>query len=407
MKLFKLIILFFVYVNVDGQTIQHLVSLDTIISFTNEQIPSHDIRGSTQITSSKNYIYLASDIRGKVTNTQTIFRINQVSHKIDELTYQLPQNKTKNEIQHLSAFAQINDTLFALSFHKSIFVLKINSKNPRSLLFDKLIEVNFTCEYLCFTRHFLFAGDIYKRKKNDPESNSFLLKYSISNNFSFEDKFVFDFEQPEFSYFYPNHWIEVNDDVIFIASTHKYRVDIYDHSFKKLSRFEKHPRDWVAMDENVLSRLNNLIPKNQPVLMIDSLSKYNDLVINRLTDFRQINDTVYFACWYDYDSLSKKKIRYLDFYKFEHGELTEFASNTKDLFIERRDTAIAKKTDYPVMFWNYNSYIGNNQIIIFKPFAPVLYINRPWNEIYKDLNKYYEKNNPVPTIFIYKFNGSE
>jgi hypothetical protein len=403
MKLiFPLILISFHYSYSIAQNIQQYYSLDTIINFSYEQIPVQNIRRSTQLTASKKNVYLAFDIKNKA-DTQIILKVNQSNYSIKKIKYKLPDIVLKNWIKNISAFTQIGDSLFALSFHKTLLVYKM-SLQSNTLDFVSYIELNASPKYIKLTSNYLFACDIYKRDAKHPSNNATIVKYDAKNDYKFLKKHEIDFDHVEFAYFFPNHWIDINENVILVSNTSSYKINVYNHEFKKLSTFEKFPKEWVSMDSEILKRLNKKIPITEPVVMIDSLATYNDKIINRITDVQGVNDSIYFICWYDYDSTSKRSIRYVDFFKLNNNQLINIESNIADKFYHRMDSAIASKNDYPLMFWNYNSYIGDNRIIVFREYAPIQYTNRPWYIITKELNSYYEKNNPMPSIFIYKFN---
>lgn len=378
-----------------SQTIQDKFKLDTLIFLNHKNLTIEKIRKDAIISSTDKYIHIAFSNNVFGNDTNYIISINKSSYKVSYWSFCLPKEMKTKTLDAIYSFST-NDSIFALGFYQSILVLSTNSENQLRIV--KLIELEQSCAYLKVIDNKVFAGNIYKKK--DVTQCAVIYKYGINEQYKEVDRFTFNYPCIEFSYFSPNHWIEIDKENIFIAQTCNYSIDIYNHSFKKKGVIETKKKSWIEMDKSILKTLNHQINATQPVQMIDSLSIYNDQFISRVTGIWKFNDTILFIGWFKFDSTLNKTRKHIDVYNLSSNSFLE--ENLYDPSMFRRDSAIATKDFYPIMYWNYNLDISNNNLTTLRNYAEIEYINNPWKTIYENEKKYFIKNNPIPTLFIYE-----
>ncbi|MDQ3073479.1 MAG: hypothetical protein M3Q97_09490 [Bacteroidota bacterium] len=57
-----------------------------------------------------------------------------------------------------------------------------------------------------------------------------------------------------------------------------------------------------------------------------------------------------------------------------------------------------------VMSWNYYTIMGEDKIVVFRAYADIPYLGKPWKEIRKDEKEYYAEHDPLYSLFIYSLN---
>lgn len=393
-----LFIFFFSWNNkATAQSIQDQFNLETIIPIKFKGVSIAKLKHDAIISSTNKFIHLAFSYDLFENDTGYILSVNKNTYEVTYSYYILTSEQRKTTYHSLYSFTS-NDTLFALGYFNSIVVLATSKTNELNIL--QLIKTEQSCEYLKLTSKFLFGGNLYKRKEGS--KSAMIYKYSRNNLSKSADRFNFDYPCIEFSYFQPNHWIEIDENYIFIAHTCDYKIDLYDLNFQHISQTNIIKKNWVNMDKTTLERLINKIPVTNPVNMIDSLSSYNDKKISRVIGLWKLNENQLCVGWYNFDSSSNRTKKFLDILEIKNNKLIPIKEDLYDQAIFRKDSSLVLKEEYPIMYWNYNSEISNNFIIVFRNTADIDYINTTWKSINENEKKYYKLHNPIPALFIYR-----
>ncbi len=390
-----------------SQEIGDIFTLDTIVGITDLPIKNINPNFNSKITSNKSFYIVHTFTR----------------YKTDEFCFTLI-DKTKKTYKHfISQSKELKNRIYSSEAHtiaandNFIFVVYFNL-----LATFKIVKTNNAVNRIDFYKFFtipesynylsanesneIFGANFYNRSKNKHELNSLLHAYKlIDTNLINEWAITPRFKNIEFSYFSPNHWLSNSGKYIVSSQTTSYDLDVYNIEGKFKYRFNAKKVNWVEMDDKAIKKIRETIPSNFPGKLIDSLKRYNDKQISRIEGVWFINEDSLLVRYYLYDSLSKLKIRYFDLYHINDDSATLLVGNLVDGRFPVNINKIITKNNFDMLSWNHENLIANNEIVIVKNYAPISnFVGKPWREVKKEEEDFYEKNAPIFTLIIFKLN---
>lgn len=400
--------LVFVGLLFDGkaQEIGDAFKLDTIILINKYPLNNINPISNTLITANNDYYIIHSFTRFKTDS----FSFTFIDKKTKTYKNFIPYSKELKQILFSSEAHAIsaNSNYIGIVYFKVFALFKIVKVNNfvNGIEFYKSFDIPESYSYIDIKEDGSVVGaNIYERSRSESEKNSLIHTYKFSNNqLELTNSFYPFFEDIEFSHFSPNHWISTNDKYITISQTTSYDISIFDRSGKLKYQFKRDKPDWVHMDENAILRIRKNVPINHSAITIDSLQKYNDRKISRVEGVWFVNKDTLAVRYYLYDTASKMKVRYFDFYRIEDEKEILLKCCLVDGKFPINIKKIVTKDNFDILTWNYNNCIYNNELILIKDFAPINYLDRQWVEIKKEEEAYYKNNDPVISVLIFSIN---
>lgn len=403
MKTIKIAFILFISLNSNAQNIQKYFCLDTAIQITDKSVSYVNTRRNALLSQTDNNTYVL--FTSIDTANQLLLNVINNNNKItSKIRFSFQKEDLNNYHNYISSIT-CNDSLFVISIYRRIIVYKIDWKYLQ-LTFLKSLPSNTSYDNIYLANDsILFISDIYKHDYDTPNDNSIILKLNINTN-RVEKKLNFTFKNIEFAYFTPNHWVAFDNNKIYVSQTTDYKIELFNHELEKTGEILSNKTCWKNMDSFTMAKFRMTIPKHHPKIYIDSLSIYNDKLINRLIGVWKFNDSSLLTCWINYDSIQNRTRHFIDIYSQDKsGKYKLLKEDIIDSFMFINDSSIADKNFYPIMFWNNKSNISRNGIVVLKNYANVKYLNESWKLINENEKKYYFDNNPIPTVFFYRKNN--
>jgi hypothetical protein len=389
------------------QEIKNHFKLDTLINLNLETNNNININQNLLLSGNSNLILVHYYSRIK-TDSFLFCVINKNGFKVKN--FRAVSSELKNEIYSSEPSAiSVNKDFIVLSYFKKIaffrFVLN-NNKEIENILFHKIFNVPETFKFLEFRNDTdLLCGRIYNRSRKNSKENTIIQRYTVSNDsIKLHVTFNPEFENVEFSHFSPNHWISSNNKLIVVSQTTEYKLSFFDYSGNFLFNHIDTKPNWVKLNEERIKKIRSSVPINYAALLIDSLREVNDKLISRIEGVWFLNNDSLVVRYYIFDCISNMRIRYFDVFKLYNSKLELIYSDLQDGKFPLAINEIVSKSNYDILSWNYMNYIGRNQILMLKNYAPINYLNRSWLEIKKEEENYYKENDPIPSLLIFNYN---
>lgn len=386
-----------------SQELKETVKLDTVIHLNNLPIKNLSVRSYSLITSDENQYIIYPFSRNKM-DTFFFVSINKKDKAIKNFVVYAPA--LKKEIYSPEAMAiSINNSFIVIAYSKKLAFFKLGKANGivNNISFLKAVDVPITYKFLQLNNEGrLTCGSIYNRSRKKSEENSIIDNYLFNGDTLIKENSITPhFDNIEFSHFNPNNWIAANSNYTAVSQTTAYNIVFYNKQGKAAFSINTHKDNWVQVKNDQMKNIRKHVPEHYPSILIDSLKDLNDYSISRIEGIWFLNEHDFFVRYFQYDTASKKKIHFFDQYNIVSDTAYLVKANLMDGKFPIKVEETVTKQNYNLLTWNYNNYIGNDNIVIFKNYAPIQYLNRTWLDIKKEEELYYRDNAPIPSLFIF------
>ncbi len=387
-----------------AQELQNIMKLDTILALNNLPIKDLDVRSNSFVSSNSSHYLLHPSTRSKK-DTFCFTFISKKTKQVNHLKVYAP--KVNSGLISSDVFSiGMNDEYIVLGHQERLSFFRILKERKEVVRIDfvKSFDIPAIYKYLkMYNDGRLVCGYIYNSSRKNEQENSLIHYYRFTTDTLYKQNAVFPkFNDVEFSHFSPNDWIAANNSYVAVSQTTSYHITFYDMQGKEKFSIAPIKRNWVQMSVDRMKNIRKHAPPRYPSILIDSLKNLNDFSISRIEGIWFLNEDHFLVCYFQYDSIGKRKVRYFDKYKIRSDSALLEESDLIDGKFPININEIVTKENYRLLTWNYNTYIGNGNILIFKNYAPISYLGRKWVEIKKEEEAYYKENDPVPSLFIYE-----
>jgi hypothetical protein len=376
-----------------GQNVQSIIRLDTIIN-TGYPLETEFDKVISNVNKNELWMYIPN---WNESDTVTFIKLDLNTNGYDTLSCIIPGLPYKIQSPVAEAMS-ISDKYVLLAFFKSIALF---TRSGNRLVFDKIFPINETYSYYRINGEQVICGKAYNHHPLSEPSKTLLVVYDIKKD-AFVKVLEPAFKNIEFSHFGGNHWIDASASSVLFAQTTEYSIDIYNTALESKGKIKREAKDWNSFNNAVMTRLSKKIPQGSSKVLIDSLTPY-DRTVSRLEGAYFINDSMVLVRYIPQNSFTNNDYRKYDLWQLQSGKWLLVKNDLEDKKFTPAET-MTKDNFYITGGSSVDMFISNGRVIIVRAGSPVDLLGKKLKDARKAEDLYYEKNNPVALVYIYKLN---
>lgn len=382
--------LIFISIISNGQSIQKIIKLDTIIN-TQIVLESTWEKVTTTVYDNKIWMY-----RPQWNGNDSIMfiRYDLKTLKGDTIIAYVPNLYLRIKNPQARCLS-VNENYLVITFTDAMLVFN-NVKGQ--LTFNKIFPIAESYNYLKINDKMLVCGKVYNHHPLTDPYKTALVIYDLKKD-TFPHYLNPYFNDIEFSHFGGNHWIDSYNDKILFSQTTEYSINIYNTRLDSIENINrKNIKHWKAFNHKITKRLSENIAPEDVKELIDSLTPYH-LTISRIEGAYFIDDTTIIVRYIPVNSKKNNKRMYDVWRKNKQWILLHSDLSDEDTF---NSNEIISKENFSLEGYAYQTFVLNNTLISIRAETDIYPIGKNQKNYNKEKEKYYIKNNPKVMITIFK-----